>query len=64
MPLMSGSSNSIVSQNIREMIHAGHPQRQAIAAAMRKAGRSMKKGAKKRMDKTMKKSHRSIAAGG
>lgn len=42
MPLAPGSSNEVVSRNIREMMHAGHPQKQAIAAAMRNAGRSRK----------------------
>jgi len=40
MPLKSGKSDKIISQNIREMVKAGHPRNQAIAAAMRKAGRS------------------------
>jgi hypothetical protein len=35
MPLKKGSSKSVVSTNIREMIHAGHPKAQAVAAAMR-----------------------------
>jgi hypothetical protein len=40
MPLFPGSSDKVVSHNIGEMIKAGHPKDQAIAAAMRKAGRS------------------------
>lgn len=40
MPLRKGTSQAIVSQNIREMIAAGHPRKQAIAAAMREAARS------------------------
>jgi hypothetical protein len=43
MPLKKGSSDKVVSQNIREMIKAGHPKKQAIAAAMRSAGRTKKK---------------------
>ena len=39
MPLKSGSSRAVISSNIREMIHAGHPQRQAIAAALSNARR-------------------------
>jgi hypothetical protein len=40
MPLESGSSEKTISSNIREMVHAGHPQRQAVAAAMRTARES------------------------
>jgi len=38
MPLEKGSSKETISHNISEMVHAGHPQNQAIAAAMRSAG--------------------------
>ena len=40
MPLRKGSSRKVISSNISEMVHAGHPQKQAIAAAMNKAGKS------------------------
>ena len=43
MPLRKGSSKKVISGNIREMMHAGHPQKQAIAAAMHKAGKSRMK---------------------
>lgn len=43
MPLKSGSSKEVVGHNIAEMIRAGHPQAQAIAASYRKAGKSKKK---------------------
>ena len=46
MPLKPGSSQSIISGNIREMVKAGHSQESAVAAAMRKAGKR-RKGAKK-----------------
>lgn len=46
MPLKPGSSKKVVSQNIREMMRSGHPQKQAVAAAMRKARQSA--GRKKR----------------
>jgi hypothetical protein len=38
--LKKGSSNKTISQNIRTEMHAGKPQKQAIAIAMRKAGKS------------------------
>ncbi len=40
MPLKKGKSKATISENIREMMHSGHPQKQAIAAAMREAGMS------------------------
>lgn len=40
MPLKSGKSKKVISENIAEMVRAGHPQKQAIAAAYRKAGKS------------------------
>lgn len=43
MPLKKGKSNKTVSKNIREMRKAGYPQKQAVAAAMRQAGKSRKK---------------------
>ena len=41
MPLKKGRSKKVVSGNIKEMMKAGHPQKQAIAAAMKKAGMAM-----------------------
>jgi hypothetical protein len=40
MPLKKGKSQKVVSSNIAEMIKAGHPRDQAIAASMRSAGKS------------------------
>jgi hypothetical protein len=37
MPLESGSSRETISHNIAEMIRAGHPPKQAEAAAYSKA---------------------------
>lgn len=39
MPLAPGSSRDIISQNIKEMIAAGRPQRQAVAASLSNARR-------------------------
>ncbi len=40
MPLAEGSSQETISHNIAEMVKAGHPRDQAIAAAYRKAGKA------------------------
>lgn len=37
MPLKSGSSKAVISSNIKEMVKAGHPQKQAVAAALHNA---------------------------
>lgn len=40
MPLFKGSSQSIISQNIRELRNSGKPEAQATAIAMSKAGKT------------------------
>ena len=43
MPLKSGSSGKVISQNIKTEISHGKPKKQAIAIALSKAGKSNKK---------------------
>lgn len=40
IPLKKGKSKAVVSQNISEMVKAGHPQKQAVAAALNQARKS------------------------
>jgi hypothetical protein len=47
MPLKKGSSRKTVSSNIREMINAGYPQKQAVAASLSNARRSKRKKGKR-----------------
>lgn len=47
MPLKKGKSKKVISKNISEMMHAGYPQKQALAAAFAKAGLSRGKKHKK-----------------
>lgn len=40
MPLKPGSSKATVSSNIAELVNSGRPQKQAVAIAMKTAGKA------------------------
>lgn len=42
MPLLKGSGDNIVSANVRELVGSGYPEKQAVAIALSKAGKSNK----------------------
>lgn len=43
MPLKPGSGRKTVSDNVRELVHSGRPQRQAVAIALSEARRTGRK---------------------
>ena len=47
MPLKSGKSKKILSENIKELVNSGRPQKQAVAIAYSEKRKSSKKSTKK-----------------
>lgn len=55
MPLVKGSSRAAISQNIRTELAAGRPRAQAIAIALRVAGKARSKGGLKKRHRVLRK---------
>lgn len=43
MPLEKGSGKKVIRDNIKEMIRNGHPQKQAVAAALNQSRKPISK---------------------
>lgn len=43
MPLRKGRSRKVVSANVRKLVHEGYPAKQAVAIALRVAGKAKKR---------------------
>lgn len=46
MPLKEGSSDEVISENIKKLVSEGYDRRQAVAIALENAGKSKDKGKK------------------
>lgn len=53
MPLFTGTSNSVISQNVRELRNSGKSSEQAFAISLKKAGKSKNKKFSKKVAKTI-----------
>ena len=65
MPLKKGTSQQTISQNIREMVAAGHPQRVAVAAALHTShpGAAKRKARKRKAVTTPRRASRRVKGG-
>lgn len=48
MPLTKGSSQKVMSANVRELVKSGRPVKQAVAIALKTAGKSREQRGKKK----------------